>query len=313
MRTLFIILMLACGGSLGQPVDDGKSVTGKNATKSQLGSERSPIYIKKLGTDEDRLAENEEKRERERMSALNGETLEIAKEAKNAAVSATRFSGYGLAISIALVAIAFLQYRMFVVQLALMESSNQTAASAARAALIQAESWLNAERAYVKMCHVEPGIKRISEQSSVVRVEVKNWGRTPAQVTDVLIAFQKLDFGDPLPIPYPYQDAERESFPNGFLVPGESIYVDRHLRPDQVSNTDKQLWVFGHVDYIDIFGMRWRGGYARKYVDRSDGNLAYNTEGRDNFDLQRSPSEGRDWDKESIAAFKEKARGKACA
>lgn len=223
-----------------------------------------------------------------------------------------------IAAVIALIAagIAGAQMWMFKKQLGLMGTSNKTAALAAKAAeesakatLIQTQSAMDAERAYVKLSHLEPGIERLDDQSSVVKIEVKNWGRTPAHITDVIIGFKKLDFGTPLPIPYPYSDAQRESFPNGFLVPNELLYVDRHVTTRQVSDTSKQLWIFGHVDYIDIFDRRWRGGYARKYVSMNDNNLIYNTEGRDNFDRERTPDEGRDWNEKSIAAYN--ARKKA--
>ncbi len=223
-----------------------------------------------------------------------------------------------IAAFIALIAagIAGAQMWMFKRQLRLMGTSNETAAVAAKAAeesakatLIQTQSAMDAERAYVKLSHLEPGIERLNDRSSVVKIEVKNWGRTPAHITDVIIGFKKLDFGTPLPIPYPYPDAQRESFPNGFLVPNELLYVHQHVGTQQVLDTSKQLWVFGHVDYVDIFDRRWRGGYARKYVNRSDNNLIYNTEDRDNFDRERTPDEGRDWNEESIAAYN--ARKKA--
>jgi len=206
--------------------------------------------------------------------------------------------------------IAFSQMLMFRKQLALIGASNRTAAVAANAAeasangsWLQAKSAMVAERAYVKLSHKEPGIERVDEQSYVVRLEVKNWGRTPAHVTDVMIGFKKLKYGTSLPIPYPYPDAKRESFPNGFLVPNESLYVHRHTSPHNVLDTSEQLWVFGHVDYVDIFDRRWRGGYARKYVGRSDNNLMYDTEGRHNYDRERTPDEGIDWDEKSIAAY----------
>ena len=160
----------------------------------------------------------------------------------------------------------------------------------------QAESFKRSERAYVKLSHVTPGLKP-DGNSHAVTMEVKNWGKTPATVTDVRIGFAIIPFGDPLPEPRPYPSEERESFPNALLVPSEYFLLTRHIRTNPV-DIDKQLWMFGHVDYKDAFNQRWRGGYARKYIDNIDNNLVRNTERRDDFDRRRQPGEGNDWNDE---------------
>ena len=162
------------------------------------------------------------------------------------------------------------------------------------AARVQAESFIHSERAYVKLSHVLPGVK-LEGASSEVALEVKNWGKTPSHVTDVRLGVKYLAFGEALPDPYPYESADRDSFPNAFLVPGEFFTQTKYFNGTGASVMRGQLWVFGHVDYQDVFGQRWRGGYARKFADRKGDNLIYNTEGRDNFDRKRIPGEGNDW------------------
>lgn len=207
----------------------------------------------------------------------------------------------GIAALAALIAAA--QACLFVWQLSHMKTANETAAKAAQAALNQSESIMHAERAYVKLGHVKPGLKKIEGESSVVSVKARNMGRTPAQVTDIHIDFALLDYGVPLPKRYPFRPMKRESFPNGILMPNEWLNHAIHVKTKEALVPGKQLWFFGEVDYIDVFGRRWRGGYARKYWDHKDDNLHNNTEDRDNFDRERLPDEGRDWDKESKAAF----------
>ena len=67
----------------------------------------------------------------------------------------------------------------------------------------------------------------------------------------------------------------------------------------------KFLYVFGYVDYRDLFGVRHRGGYARRYeplVDKAEpnnpnrNNLVFADEPRYDYDRERKRGEGNDWD-----------------
>ena len=72
-----------------------------------------------------------------------------------------------------------------------------------------------------------------------------------------------------------------------------------------------KLWLYGYVDYIDQFGQRHRAGWARLYEpDRDDrqyypsdddfakrSNLVFVAEEGYNYDRERMPREGNDWDK----------------
>ena len=269
----------------------------------EYGTQDHLFYIQNKQTEEEERSKLDEVKDRKQNLIIQSELHKISEKnlqaADDASIAARFAAGSGIAVAI----IALFQLFMFYRQLKLMGKTNNNAEMASKAALLQAQAMMNAERAYVKMLHQKPGFKLIDDDSSVVNVEVKNLGRTPAQVTDAIIDFKFLDYGEPLPIPYPFRPIKRESFPNGFLMPDESIHFNRHVSTKQAMATGKQLWVFGYVDYIDVFNQRWRGGYARKYVDQKDDNLVYNYEARDNFDRERSPEEGRDWDQESIDLY----------
>lgn len=199
--------------------------------------------------------------------------------------------------------VAVLQVWFFKDQLGKMERSltdskamADAANTSAKTALLQLNNSMEAERGYVKISHTPPGLDFTDDVSASVVFEVRNWGRTVATVSDVQVDLIKLGWGDPMPIPYPFPRRERESFPNGILVPQEYFFTKRHVNKASALKLDKQLWAIGHVDYSDIYGRRWRGGYARKFVYQKENNLLLNTESRDDFDRERIPGEGNDWD-----------------
>ena len=91
-----------------------------------------------------------------------------------------------------------------------------------------------------------------------IKLRVKNFGRTPAYVTDVILT----------PV------REYEGVWAGQLT----------------------LHVIGFVDYVDAFRVRHRGGYARTYTPDLQNNLTFATDNSaHNFDVVRSPAVGRDW------------------
>ena len=210
--------------------------------------------------------------------------------------------------------IAIFQLWMFKRQLNLMEDGARDArnvASAAQcsanAAKASADALMLAERAYVKLSHVTPGLK-IKEGKSFceVEIEIRNHGRTPATVTDVHIWGKLLEHGEPLPVPFQYPPQEQS--PSAFLVTQEAFFKTQVLpllgiQSEEVICSAKRLWVYGHVDYIDVFGRRYQGGYARIHEpwlgdglkEPNRNNLVYPIDGRYNYDRLREPGEGNDW------------------
>lgn len=178
---------------------------------------------------------------------------------------------------------------------------------AAEAAKTGAESVMLAERAYVKMGHVLPGIEYDEPHPSSpfciirIRFKVKNFGKTPAVVSDVQAGGCVLDTEILLPSNPPY--LRLDATPNAFLVPGEDfewpkrIALDRLLAAAAWMGT-RRLWVYGFVDYRDSFGGRHRSGWVRYYnyaADPGTDNLFQTAEGRYDYDRPRKPGEGSDW------------------
>ena len=129
-------------------------------------------------------------------------------------------------------------------------------------------------------------------------------GGTPATITDVIVDAKLLENGELFPKPFPYRHIEREAVSSAFFVTREKFF---HTRTFPLRGQDyidaksgaKKLWVFGHVDYIDAFGQRYRGGYVRVYDhildDGKKNNLVFMTEGRYDYDRPREQDEGNDW------------------
>jgi hypothetical protein len=174
--------------------------------------------------------------------------------------------------------------------------STRHAAQAAKAA---AEHIPIAERAYVKMSHCPPGLM-FNHSGADVRIEIRNNGTTPACVTNALINFKVLAPGEKLPTPPVYDVPKREPI-RAFLVKDDIIFFTEYsivsLGQVQTLPNGSTLCVFGYVDYIDAFGVRQRGGYARVYIPSGgSNNLDYITQDGYNYDRPRVRGEGNDWD-----------------
>ena len=108
--------------------------------------------------------------------------------------------------------------------------------------------------------------------------------------------------GEALPVPWPY--AKRIELPNAFLVTGESFFTTYSFYADEklaeaIRCMTGTLWIFGHVDYIDAFEGRYRGGYVRTYHpgldDGEKNNLAFPAGADYNYDVEREKGDGNDW------------------
>lgn len=160
-------------------------------------------------------------------------------------------------------------------------------------------------RAYVKMSHVPPGL---DTDEFKITIRVKNFGKTPARVTNLLIKSSILAATATLPEPdYSASEEEIAESKQAFLVPKDRIFVGR---PFTIAPTDwaaiiaglKTLYIYGYVDYIDAFKRRFRGGYGRVFVPGLDvgpkdkrNNLNVVADGRYNYDRPRIRGEGQDW------------------
>ena len=140
------------------------------------------------------------------------------------------------------------------------------------------------ERAYVKISHPPPGIRQLNDNGSILlTVSIKNYGRTPARVTDVVIKPIVVRKGDSLPPVPDYTVRREDSKPQAFLVSDDEFFLRRSLRitPDEMSEVKSKtsvLYMIGYVDYTDQFGQHHRGGYGREYRLGVDERARYKTD-----------------------------------
>lgn len=311
MRILIAIVILIClfekeatASSLSTPESDGASKSSRSKViqkdptgdSAQSNTRALSSAINELSTT---IRENytakpneyeNEKRQIERDSLKAEE--KIADETESLAIYTDRLASF----TRILVGVGVIQIGVFVWQLILMTKATSAAKKSADAAKTSAEAVMLSERAYVKMSHMEPGVMFIDDITVItakVLVKLENCGRTPASITDVHLRISRIAFADQLPETPDYGD----SIPIGcpFLVPGDFVNVPtvRGVGDDQ----RRRIVVFGYVDYIDVFGVRHRAGYAREHVENIQGNnLVFVSAPGYNYDRPRKKSEGNDWD-----------------
>ncbi len=144
------------------------------------------------------------------------------------------------------------------------------AARASEAAVNTVADMQRAERAYVTISHKPPGLDlQFADGHAKVVIEVKNFGRTPATVTAVHLELQRFEDENPPPDQPVYCPDKLHSKSGSFLVTNGSFFRGQIL---PIPGGDKRgdLWLFGYVDYVDVFDQRHRGGYARVYTPGSD-------------------------------------------
>lgn len=173
------------------------------------------------------------------------------------------------------------------------------------------------ERAYVGMSHFPPGLTIEKATGHFYgRMRVKNFGRTPARITDALLKAQVLPNTELLPnIPDYRQIREKGNIPKAFLVTEDEFFLPFTACLDDIPGIEDgttKLWLYGYVDYIDQFGQRHRAGYARMYDPVRDNRSNYRSDedfaGRSNlvfvaqnsysYDRPRQKGEGNDWEEQ---------------
>jgi hypothetical protein len=186
--------------------------------------------------------------------------------------------------------------------------STREAAIAANAA---AQHTRTVERAYVKLSHALPGLCTDEQDRFSVQISIKNFGTTPAKVSDILVQPIVLPNNQPLPRRPIYARVWGE-IPQAFLVAQEEFFynVPVNISPEQMAAVNNAfthvLYLVGYVDYIDQFGQRHRGGYARMYKPltgflKDQNNLVYVVQEGYNYDRLRRRGEGEDWLREARA------------
>ncbi len=268
-----------------------ESHAASQSENSQSTTEQSPFYVRIVQSKVE--TKNTEARERS-ISQREQEDLKAQIRSADAAEKQVVLTRWAVALSA--IGIFGLLGTIW-----LTRSSVQQAARSADAANANTAAMILAERAYVKMSILDPGVQwRNDDRQFYVKVVVKNFGRTPATVTDTRIYASIREHGDLLSTEFPYPPDDREARHTGFLVPGEDFPFEKNFPITKSSprqDSSKRLWIFGHVDYIAL-GNRYRFGFARLYepvLDGGERNIMTVTEGRYDFDRERKPEEGDDW------------------
>jgi hypothetical protein len=172
----------------------------------------------------------------------------------------------------------------------------------AAAALEQAKAITLAERAYVKMSHCPPGFHVAPDPHGLytITLQVKNFGHTPATVTDLALVKRLLPESERLPeVPDYSPRAEGES-PRIFLVREDEFFttINFPISDQERSAIEERtliLHVYGYVDYVDKFGGHHRAGYARRFIPEEKDNLKIVIQRGYNYDCQRHQGDGHDW------------------
>ena len=157
------------------------------------------------------------------------------------------------------------------------------------------------ERAYVKLSHAND-LRLQGNGHLAVRMEIKNWGRTPAQITDMVIGCDIRTSRVPLPEHPPYPGRVGKNVVHAFLVAGEGFFVTNPIKrvfTDEerlsIERGTQVLTLMGYVEYRDKFDRTHRAGYARTYLPHRPGdlmnvlpadNLVFVTQENYNYDRQ---------------------------
>ena len=188
-------------------------------------------------------------------------------------------------------------------------SSADAAKASADAASLQAAAAMAGERAWISLKFQKPGFVKPTAGTSLacVKVTVKNHGKTPAHVTNIHIGMMIREHGDPLPIDFSVPDDPTRRHTSGHLFADDTpLYEERYFTfkdPDKssVENSEKRLWIYAWVDYIDAFGRRHRFFKGRLYEpilgdgENAGGMNLMRPEGLYEIDRPRTSNEGRDW------------------
>jgi hypothetical protein len=263
----------------------------QKAAGDQRGTEQLPFIVQPLPTK--KTAELTEKENRE------------AKEKSDS-------DWWTWLLGVLTIVALFGQLVVFIAQASYLKGTLKATAAAATAAVKAAEHIPTIERAFVKLSGAAPGIKPDRSGLFWINISTKNFGRTPATISDTLLNYLVLPHGAPLP-DTPSYVRQTTQIPGAFLVSDEEIFTRVVYRitleeMGEVQDFQSDLYLIGYVDYRDQFGGRHRAGYARVYRPAIDDGATYRTdaefEARSNlvfvasreynYDRPRLPGDGGD-------------------
>lgn len=245
--------------------------------------------------------------EKEKMQ-VEGKALKaeekIANETENLAIYTDRLAS----LTLLLVIVGVFQIGIFLWQLILLNKTAKDAGKSADAALETAKAVTLSERAYIKISHDQPGLIPTTSTGDALysknrtyelRLEVRNIGKTPAELTRLSFTSIILLSDESLPCTPSYGAAgeaiRATMYGTDAIFPRESFDISKE-DGEAIWNGTKNLYILGAADYIDHFGIRHRAGYARRYDPHvTEGNLFMVTKRGYNYDEHRQPGDGHDW------------------
>jgi hypothetical protein len=236
MRILLILTALLFAGSgvvqsqepppghgiTRQPVQQNPAPSQNPATEDQRGTEKIPLVIKSIPTEQTPQQAEENRKEREAKAANEW--------------GLTFYTGLLAIFTFCLIFVGSVQIGLFVWQLRLMKKAAVDAGKSADAALKTAKSIETANRAFVKMSHEPPGLDLNEMGGASVQMRVKNFGKTPAIIIDVLFDFKCIDNIASIPVNPPI--IENVTQGSAFLVEGDEFFF-QHQHSLGAPVTDK--------------------------------------------------------------------------
>jgi hypothetical protein len=132
------------------------------------------------------------------------------------------------------------------------------------------------DRAYVRINSNPPGVRFSDKEPIACTFTIKNYGETPAHITDIFMKAEVTPQRTLLPYPPDFSGTTKYPCSAAFLVRGDSLSYN----PDLGSLTAEQFQsikigthtvsLYGYVDYIDAFGQRHRGQFGQNYYAPND-------------------------------------------
>lgn len=188
------------------------------------------------------------------------------------------------------------------------------AEEATKAAQTMAEISVASEQPIIMVSDIVLGMEGITYhpaerclEEPLIRVTVKNHGKTPAFIDHVVINFciaplppkppRYVDYSW-LTSPIPLQHGETKTFRESTLL-NERPYGTA----DDFRKRGAHLWAYGFIDYFDAFGQWHRRGYCGKWDDFSKRMSAERTAEYDYYQKREGPIEKPDFTEELVKAL----------
>ena len=294
-KLLLLLLLMVCNTLSAQSLDQAKVGVKQKIAKDQPGSEKAPIFIKKLATEEEKIAGDKEEAERKKKLEMDIETLQVAKDARDAARDAAKYAWLGLLIALAAAVIAFFQYKMFGRQLNAMDLTEKRAANeseqrtkeTAAALSVNATAARTAHAAFMAANRPKLIIRAIDtrekiikgSQALIVEYEIVNLGNTNATINKISHKLWIPGTEENLPPKPPYAPTEAVDLN---VAPGYSGYdlkvsgdaanefffsqgfaeASQNASNDHLIHT--QYFLLGFIEYTDEPGRIRRTGFLRQ-------------------------------------------------